>query len=118
VTGGELIIRSKREAHLNQKLSDEHIRRLEETDFNWSLSQSRFDERLQELMKFKEKLGHFNAPQTKSSGYYSLGGWRKELRQSYKKIQEKGKAPNTALSADGIRRLEKEGFKWTVLERK
>ena len=100
------------------KLPDEGIRRLEEAGFKWSPSQSKFDERFQELMKFKEKFGHCNAPQTQSSGYYSLGCWCKELRHSYKKIQEKGNASNTALSADGIRRLEKEGFMWVRFPRK
>ena len=96
----------------HRKLTDDHIRRLEEAGFNWTPgSQFIFDARLEELMKFKQKFGHCNAPQTKSGEYHSLGMWCKHVRMSYKKIQ-KGESPRNKLTDDHIRRLEEVGFKW------
>ena len=48
-----------------------HIRGLEAAGFKWSLVASPriFDVRLEELVKFKQKFGHCNAPQTKAGGY-------------------------------------------------
>jgi len=96
------------------KLTAELIRRLEEVGFKWIPGDpSRiFDGRFEELMKFKQKFGHCNAPQTKSSEYYSLGCWCSNLRVSYRQIQ-KGEKPVTKLALDNIQRLEEVGFNWS-----
>jgi len=99
----------------NKLPADEHIRRLEEVGFKWITGAPRktFDDRLEELVKFKQKFGHCNAPRTKSSEYYPLGKWCSNLRMSYNQIQ-KGKKPRSTLRDDHIRRLEEVGFKWQL----
>ena len=100
-------------------LSDEKIRRLEEAGFQWSPNQLRFDVRFEELMKFKQKFGHCNVSATKRTKYYLLGRWCLYTRESYRKIQQ-GEAPHTGtlLTDANIRRLENEGFMWTLPQRK
>ena len=100
----------------NNKLTDDHIRRLEEAGFKWTLLRTRsprrtFDEHFEELLKFKQKFGHCNDPQMKSGEYYSLGKWCTDLRTSYKRIQ-KGETPRIKLALGTIRRLEEAGFNW------
>jgi len=63
-----------------------------------------FDERFEELMKFKTKFGHCNVSRAKSSEYYSLGQWCNKTRSSYVKIQ-KGDNTHRNLTDDHIRRL-------------
>ena len=103
------------------KLTDHHIRRLEEAGFKWRtgrIQQRTFDEHFEEYMEFKEKFGHWDASQTKyGSSYPGLGDWCNRLRVSYKKMQ-KGETSRYALTADGIRRLEEVGFKWSPRQRK
>jgi len=97
----------------HQKLTDDHIRRLDGAGFKWSLILPRktFDEHFEELLKFKQKFGHCNARQIKSSEYFSLGHWCSDLRTSYKRIQ-KGETPRIKLALGNIRRLEEAGFNW------
>ena len=77
-------------------------------------SRRTFDERFAELMRFKEKVGHCNVPQTKSGGYQSLGIWCKHLRTSYKKIQ-KSETPNNKVTEENIQQLEDAGFRWSLV---
>jgi len=95
-----------------RKLTKEMIQQLDDAGFKWSMS-STFDERFAELMKFKEKFGHCNAPRKKSSEYQSLGKWCSTLREPYKKIQ-KNETPPNKLTQENIRQLEDAGFKWSV----
>jgi len=105
-------IRKRETPHF--KLTEEHIRQLEEAGFKWSLSaSSMFDERYAELMRYKEKFGHCNVPRSKSGDYQSLGGWCNHLRTSYKKIR-KTETPHFKLTEDHIRQLEEAGFKWSL----
>ena len=60
------------------KLTQENIRQLEDAGFKWSVStftRRTFGERYAEMMKYKEKFGHCNVPQTESGEYKSLGKW-------------------------------------------
>jgi len=89
---------------------------LDEADFKWSIETSprrTFDERFEELMKFKDEFGHCNVPQTKSCVYYALGQWCSNLRKSYKQIQRR-ETPRYTLAHEGIRRLEEADFKWSI----
>jgi len=105
-------IRKRETPHL--KLTEEHIRQLEDAGFKWSLSTcSTFDERYTELMKFKEKFRHCNVPRSKSGEYQSLGNWCNNLRSSYKQIRKR-ETPRRKLTEDHIRQLEDAGFKWSL----
>jgi len=98
------------------KLTEEHIRQLEDAGFKWSLStRCKFDERYAELMRYKEKCGHCNVPKKGSIEYPSLGNWCSHLRTSYKKIQKR-ETPPMKLTEENIRQLEDAGFKWSVFQ--
>jgi len=95
------------------KLTEEHIRQLEDAGCKWSLSTcSTFDEWYAELMKFKEKFCHCN-PRSKSGEYQSLGRWCYHLRTSYNQIQKR-QTPHIKLTEENIRHLEDAGFKWSL----
>jgi len=97
-------------------LTQENIQQLDDAGFKWNVSISTsmtFDERYAELIKFKEKAGHCNVPQTKSDGYQSLGRWCSKLRVSYKKIQ-KSEIPNRKLTQEMTHQLDDAGFNWSV----
>ena len=99
----------------HHKLTDANIQRLEEAGFKWTLRPPRrtFDERFEELLKFKQKFGHCNVPATKSSKYWSLGCWCRDLRVAYKRFK-KGEKPRIKLALENIWRLEEAGFKWQL----
>jgi len=93
-----------------RKLTEDRIRSLEEIGFKWTLSSSiNFDERIEELNRFKEKHGHCDVRVSKAlKEYNSLASWSVNMRSAYKG-QGTGK-----LTEDRIRRLEEIGFKWTT----
>jgi hypothetical protein len=93
------------------KLSDEHIQRLNDAGFKWSLHKAIFDERFNDLMSFKAKYDHCDVSQTGDND--SLGRWCNVLRVSYKKIQN-NKKPKIKLSNERIRLLHDAGFKWSL----
>jgi len=104
-------IQKRQTPHL--KLTEEHIRQLEDAGFKWSLSRcSTFDERYAELMKFKEKFRHCNVPKSKSGEYKSLGSWCDKVRSAYKKIRNR-ETPGLKLTEEHIRQLEDAGFNWS-----
>ena len=70
------------------KLSDEHLQRLSDAGFKWSLRNggSVFDKNFNDLMSFKaSKYGHCNVSHTGEDA--SLGKWCNIVRGLYKKIQ-------------------------------
>jgi len=98
----------------NYKLTQENIRQLEDAGFMWSLATRKmFGDWYAELMKYKEKFGHCNAPRTIYGENQSLGQWCSQLRASYKKIQNK-ETPNYNLTQENIQQLEDAGFKWSL----
>jgi hypothetical protein len=96
-----------------RKLSDEQIQRLNDAGFNWSLRKVglAFNKRFNDLMAFNVKYGHCNVSQYGENA--SLGQWCKELRGSYKQIQNNQK-PDRKLSDQQIQRLNDAGFKWSI----
>jgi hypothetical protein len=80
-------------------------------------NESKFDERCNDLEKFKKKFGHCSVPFTYAENPRLVGRWCSTMRVSYNQ-QEKGQNPRTKLSEDYIARLEMIGFTWesTVFE--
>jgi len=96
------------------KLTEEHIRQLEDAGFKWSLSKyNTFDERYAELMRYKEKFRHCNVPRSKPGEYQSLGNWCHSLRTSYNQMRRR-ETPLVKLTEENIRQLEAAGFKWSL----
>jgi len=98
----------------NHKLSKADMKRLENAGFEWKLLKT-FDDRFKDLVAFKTKFGHCNVPSTQSSNnkYRSLGQWCRDIRRSYKAINEGGTPSNTLSKAD-IKRLEIACFEWRL----
>lgn len=72
-----------------------------------------FEERLNQLLRFKEEFGHCNVPQRKYSENPSLGTWCNNIRSKYSKKMKNGVYTSSrALSQDRIARLEDIGFQW------
>jgi len=91
-------------------LSDERIRVLEEMGFRWSVQESLWDERLQELTKYRAGNGSCNVP-NKWKGNPALGKWVNAQRQYYR---TKNEGKPSSLTAERIARLEAIGFEWTL----
>jgi hypothetical protein len=96
-------------------ITEDRIHRLEEIGFKWTNSSSTdrsrisFDERIEELKRFKETHGHCDVRESRSiKDYKSLAKWSTTMRYAYK---GKGKRK---LTEDKVRRLEEIGFKWTT----
>jgi len=79
-------------------------------DTSTQQSKTGFDERCNQLLRFKEEFGHCNVPQ-KNADNLSLGEWCNKMRSAYKKIQMGMKASHN-LSQGRIERLEEIGFQW------
>jgi hypothetical protein len=79
---------------------------------------TKFDDRLKDLMAFKEEFGHCNVPQTRSRNnkHYSLGFWCRNMRQSYKDIKG-GRIPRSKLSEPDIKLLENASFEWNIYKK-
>jgi len=76
-----------------------------------------FDERFKALVEFKDEFGHCDVRVTKSSEYYSLAQWCKNMRSVYKQVQKERNASYQTLSKltdDNVRRLEESGFKLSL----
>jgi len=86
------------------------------TDRDNSTQQSKtgFDQRCDQLLRFKEEeCGHSNVP-TKYAGNASFGHWCMNMRTAYKKKQKEMKTKSN-LSQDRVEQLEEIGFQWQVL---
>ena len=115
------------------KLTQDQITRLEKLGFEWTRSSSAtyqifeddysrikeqssvanqsFEERIADLILFKNKFGHFYPTETSTNKYYSLARWCNQKRKAYGQIQQ-GKTPHTPLSQDQIKVLEGLDFTW------
>ena len=81
------------------KLSDNHVKRLEELGFKWNLHEAAFDEKFQRLKAYRKDHGHCNVKEG------DLGRWVDKLRER-----------KDTLSDDQVERLEELGFKWNIYE--
>ncbi|EJK47359.1 hypothetical protein THAOC_33924 [Thalassiosira oceanica] len=92
-------VKKQRDTRKNDKLSKERIRKLDDLGFNWS-PRDTWDERLDELKKYKADRGHCDVPQSQGP----LGEWVLTQRKARKKDE---------LSDERIRKLDDVGFNWS-----
>ena len=99
---------TQRQHNRIHKLSEQRIKMLDDIEFKWEPHNEAFEKGFEETLKYKEQTGDANAPQdyTTSEGF-RLGSWQGAKRNQYKK----GKLPQNRFL-----RLEKIGFKWTLLD--
>jgi superfamily II DNA or RNA helicase len=99
---------NQRQHYRKGNLSSGRIKQLEEIGFIWEVREDWFENGFQETLLYKEKKGNPNASQSyKTSEGYPLGNWQSTQRLRYNK---------GAITPDRIRRLEKIGFTWELLE--
>jgi hypothetical protein len=88
------------------KLPVERVEKLDRLGFSWAPRRDAFQRGIFETLKYEEKFGDPNAPQTYGTdGGYQLGIWQTHQRRAYREQR---------LSAERIERLEAMGFKWHV----
>ena len=91
-------------------MSDDRIRKLDSIDFQWISKRMQHDlwqNRLQELRRYKETHGSCNVPYRCGS----LGTWISTQRHNYRLLKEGKSSPMTD---DRIRELESIGFQWIL----
>jgi hypothetical protein len=95
-------------------LSQDKIDALNEVGFDWTIKEARqiksFDERLQDLRRFKETYGHTRVP----TGYEknpSLAYWCNNVRNAFK-MKNSGKKQYISLNQERIDALEELGFEF------
>ena len=93
-------VNNQRQARKKGKLSEDHVRNLDDLDFNWgSSAQPKWQDHYNELREYKAEQGHCNVPQSQGP----LGKWVVNQRQARKQ----GK-----VSDDRVRNLDDLGFSW------
>lgn len=96
------------------ELSEEEVRRLNEIGFK-TKRRFTFDERFNDLLKFKKKYG--NCRPKRSIGYNdefrSLSNWCADVRKSKRQMENNQKV-HVKLSEEMIRRLTDIGFEWCI----
>ncbi len=96
----------QRQDYKKDKLSAEHIERLEELGFVWDHHAANWEEMFAALVKFKAQHGHCNVPYRYSENP-PLGRWVHNQRSNYK---------NGKLSAQRTERLNTLRFRWSLLK--
>ncbi len=86
-------------------LSSDRLRLLDSVNFIWDVSDLRWNEGFDHLIRYKERVGDCLVPESFSDGNYDLGRWVGKQRQTKKR----GK-----LSDDRIAKLDQLGFIWDV----
>ena len=81
------------------QLSEERVQKLDALGYVWNPYPT-WDERLDELTRYKAEHGHSNVPQSQGS----LGGWASKQRQARKKDK---------LSEERVQKLDDLGFNWS-----
>lgn len=91
-------------------MTQDRARVLESIGFVWDSQGACWEERLDELKRFKDEYGHCNVPSL-STEYPKLATWIKCQRRQYKLFQD-GQPSN--ITAQRINELEKLGLQWEI----
>jgi hypothetical protein len=91
-------------------MSDERIQALEDVGFVWDSHSAAWDERLDELIRYKGMTGHCNVP-SRYAENRQLAIWVKRQRRQYKFYME-GQA--SSMTSERIVALDALGFQWDM----
>lgn len=94
-------------------MSDERVQALGEIGFIWDSHRAIWDERLHELIEYKQATGHCNIP-SRYAANRQLAVWVKRQRRQHKFYTE-GKP--SSMTPERIHRLESIGFEWDLRKR-
>ena len=95
---------TQRTARKRDKLTEERVQKLDDLGFNWGFTLLTWDERLDELTKYKAKHGHCDVPARRGA----LGVWVNRQRKARK---------DDKLSVEHVRKLDEIGFNWGPRDR-
>jgi len=96
--------------HKKSSITLERIKILEKINFVWDSHEAVWQERLKELLAYKDKHGSCSVPSTHSK-YFQLATWVKCQRRQFRLFHE-GCPSN--MTVDRILALEGHGFEWEV----
>jgi hypothetical protein len=99
---GEWVV-NQRQRFKNKSLSEEHINKLNQIGFVWTIYEDAWLARYNELLEYKCTFGDFNVPK-RYNGERSLANWVCQQRVSFK---------NKTLSESRIAKLNEVGFTWS-----
>jgi len=102
-----LWVMHQRIAYKNGNLTEKQIKCMEDIGFSWSRDKDGWNERFEQLKRYKKDHGNCNVP-TKYEANPQLARWVHNQRQVYKG-QGKGK-----ITEEQIKLLEEIGFKWVL----
>jgi superfamily II DNA or RNA helicase len=97
-------VSTQRSKYLSKKLSEDHIKRLEDIDFVWNTIESSWEEMFNALKEYKKNHGDCNVPRNWKEDE-QLADWAHSQRTRKEKLSE-----------DRIKRLNDIGFVWTPHE--
>ena len=92
-------------------IKPQRIHLLEKIDFVWNVNDMIWDNKLQELIKYKEENGTCDVPPKCSKEHKKLRNWVELQRQQYRLYRAKR---TTSLSLERISKLEDMGFEWRI----
>ena len=92
-------------------IKPQRIHLLEKIDFVWNVNDMIWDNKLQELIKYKEENGTCDVPPKCSKEHKKLRNWVELQRQQYRLHRAKR---TTSLSLERINKLESMGFEWRI----
>merc|ERR1712238_563139 len=99
----------QRKANKKGKLNADQIKRLDEIGVVWDVQKQQWENFFNLLVKYKDREGHCNIPQSHEEDGQNLGAWLSTQR----KLKNKGK-----LTTDLIKRLDEVGVVWDMLSYK
>eukprot|EP00985_Skeletonema_marinoi_P021764 scaffold13537_cov142-Skeletonema_marinoi.AAC.2 len=103
---------NRRQTRQISQMTDERVGKLNEIDFVWDAKEATWEERLKEIVEYKNEHGNALVP----SEYHDnpqLGNWVQWQRVQYNRRQ-KGQASN--LTDERVAKLNEMGFVWEPLE--
>ena len=95
-------ISTQRKAYKNGTLKVEHITHLEQIGFRWNILDALWDERIIELIAYKDKHGDCSVPE----------GWKKNPKLAIWVGTQRNNYKNGKIDAGRVERLEQIGFLW------
>ncbi len=100
-------VHKQRARYLRGRLQPDRTCRLEELGFEWQRGTLKWEERFEELQEFHRRFGHCKVPASWQEAP-KLHRWASKQRTRYSRGR---------LERSRVRRLEKLGFEWAVLDR-
>ncbi|GFH61993.1 hypothetical protein CTEN210_18469 [Chaetoceros tenuissimus] len=96
----------------NAKITEERVKLLDNIGFEWTPMKSAWNEKFEELKKYKAQNGHCNVPKQHHANK-SLAHWVQSQRRQYKAMMDGSKSQ---IVEERIKKLESIGFEWTPMK--